>query len=101
MANKILVIGESRDGGLRNVTFEAIAAAKKVNAEEIVGVLSGSEDLQGLAEEMIHYGADRVVTVQHDNLKTYTSEGYSQALLAVIEDESPSGIVMGHTAMGR
>ncbi len=29
MGKKLLVIGEARDGVLRNVTFEAIAAAKK------------------------------------------------------------------------
>src|SRR5699024_7008290 len=45
--------------------------------------------------------ADRVVTVKHDNLETYTSEGYSQAVMAVIGDESPDGIVMGHTAIGK
>ena len=32
MAKKILVFGEVRDGSLRNVSFEAIAAAKKVAA---------------------------------------------------------------------
>ncbi|HLQ98632.1 MAG TPA: electron transfer flavoprotein subunit alpha/FixB family protein, partial [Candidatus Dormibacteraeota bacterium] len=40
MSEKIIVIGETRDGELRNVTFEAIAAAKQIKADaEIVGVL--------------------------------------------------------------
>ncbi|WP_163970167.1 electron transfer flavoprotein subunit alpha/FixB family protein [Oceanobacillus halotolerans] len=102
MSDKLLVIGEIRDGVLRNVTFEAIAAAKKIDADgEIVGVVCGDQELEAQAQEMIYYGADRVVTVAHENLKTYTSEGYSQAIMAVIEDESPSGIVMGHTAVGK
>lgn len=102
MSDKLLVIGEVRDGELRNVTFEAIAAAKKINSHaEIVGVLCGSDDLTELGQEVIYYGADRVVTVKHDNLKSYTSEGYSQAVKAVIDDESPDGIVMGHTAIGK
>src|SRR5690625_4111499 len=50
---------------------------------------------------MIKYGADRVITVKHDNLETYTSEGYGQAALAVIHDENPDGIVMGHTSIGK
>ncbi|MFB4166652.1 electron transfer flavoprotein subunit alpha/FixB family protein [Virgibacillus sp. JSM 102003] len=102
MSDKLLVIGEARDGMLRNVTFEAIAAAKKINSDgDIVGVLCGNDDLSNQAQEMIYYGADRVVTVQHDELKTYTSEGYGQAILPVINDESPDGIIMGHTAIGK
>src|SRR5699024_2963954 len=99
--DKLLVIGEIKDGVLRHVTFEAIAAAKKINANgEIVGVLCGSSDLNSQAQEMIYYGADRVVVVEHENLEHYTSEGYSQAVMAVIKDESPDGIIMGHTSIG-
>jgi len=102
MSEKILVVGESADGVLRNVSFETIAAAKKMQADaEIVAVLLGKEGLQAQAEEMIQYGADRAITVEHDNLENYTSEGYGQALLEIIEDESPYGIVMGHTAIGK
>src|SRR5690625_7325201 len=50
---------------------------------------------------MIHYGADRVITVTHENLEHYTSEAYSQAILPIIEDEDLSGFVMGHTALGK
>lgn len=102
MSDKFLVIGESRDGELRNVTFESIAAAKQIQEDsEVVGVLCGSNGLEEQANKMIQYGADRVVTVVHSNLETYTSEGYSQAILAVVEDEDPSGIIMGHTAIGK
>lgn len=102
MTNKILTIGEAKDGELRNVSFEAIAAAKQIDdSAEVVAVLLGADDLSADAEAMIKYGADRAITVQHENLKEYTSEGYGQALLAIIEDESPSGVVMGHTAIGK
>lgn len=102
MSEKLLVIGELRDGELRNVTFETIAAARKVQADsEIVGVLCGKGNIDQQAQEMIYYGADRVVTVAHDDLETYTSEAYSQAVLAVIDKESPDGIIMGHTSIGK
>ncbi|SET43658.1 electron transfer flavoprotein alpha subunit apoprotein [Oceanobacillus limi] len=102
MSDKLLVIGETRDGVLRNVTFEAIAAAKQINPDgEIVGVICGEESLKSQAQEMIYYGADRVVSVLNEKLKDYTSDGYGQAVLSVIEEESPYGIVMGHTAVGK
>ncbi|WP_188453472.1 electron transfer flavoprotein subunit alpha/FixB family protein [Virgibacillus oceani] len=100
--SKLLVIGETRDGSLRNVTFEAIAAAKKIDSDgEVVGVLCGNGELESQANEMVYYGADRVIAIKHDNLKTYTSEGFGQAIMAVINDESPAAIVMGHTAIGK
>jgi len=102
MSDKILVIGESRDGELRNVSFEAIAAARKINEEaEVIALLLGDGELASQAEEMIHFGADRTIMVTHENLKNYTSEGYGQVAMEVIDDESPDAIVMGHTAIGK
>lgn len=102
MSKTILVVGEALDGALRNVSFEAIAAAKQMQEDsEVVAVLLGKEGLDRQAEEMIQYGADRAITVEHANLENYTSEGYGQALLEIIEAEDPYGIVMGHTAIGK
>jgi electron transfer flavoprotein alpha subunit len=101
MTRKLLVIGEIRDGILRNVSFEAIAAAKTVSeGGEVVGVLLNA-NVSDLAHEMIAYGADRVVLVENEKLKSYTSDGFGQALLQVIEAEKPEGIIMGHTAFGK
>jgi electron transfer flavoprotein alpha subunit len=50
---------------------------------------------------MIQYGADRAITVAHANLKEYTSEGYGQVILEVINEEDPYGVVIGHTAAGK
>lgn len=101
MSKKVLVLGETREGALRNVSFEAIAAAKKVSGGgEVVGVLIG-DAVSDFGAELINYGADRVITVEHPHLKSYTSDGYSQAFMAVIEQENPGGIVFGHTAVGK
>ncbi|MFD4819734.1 electron transfer flavoprotein subunit alpha/FixB family protein [Peribacillus butanolivorans] len=101
MARKVLVLGEIRDGALRNVSFEAIAAAKTVSeGGEVVGVLL-NDSPSDLAQEMIAYGADRVVLVENDKLKSYTSDGFGQAFLQVIDAEKPEGILIGHTAFGK
>ncbi|RBP93929.1 electron transfer flavoprotein alpha subunit apoprotein [Cytobacillus firmus] len=101
MARKVLVLGEVRDGSLRNVSFEAVAAGKTASeGGEVVGVLIG-DSVSALANEMIHYGADRVVTVEDEKLKQYTPDGFSQALMAVIDSESPEGLIFGHTALGK
>ncbi|XXM70969.1 electron transfer flavoprotein subunit alpha/FixB family protein [Lysinibacillus sphaericus] len=101
MARKVLVLGEVRDGSLRNVSFEAVAAGKTVaEGGEVIGVLAGKE-VSALGQEMIQYGADKVIVVEHDKLDQYTSDGYSQALMAVIDQEKPEGIIFGHTALGK
>ncbi len=101
MAKKVLVLGEVRDGELRNVSYEAVAAAREIaEGGEIVSVLCG-ESVSGLADNLIHYGADRVLVVEDEKLETYTTDGYAQALLQVIDQENPEGIVFGHTAMGK
>ncbi|TWT08376.1 electron transfer flavoprotein subunit alpha/FixB family protein [Planococcus sp. CPCC 101016] len=101
MAKKVLVLGETREGALRNVSFEAIAAAKKISGGgEVVGVLIG-DSVADFGNELIAYGADRVVTVEHPHLKSYTSDGYGQAFMAVVEQENPEGLVFGHTAVGK
>ncbi|MFD3445382.1 electron transfer flavoprotein subunit alpha/FixB family protein [Microbacteriaceae bacterium 4G12] len=101
MARKVLVMGEVRDGSLRNVSFEAVAAAKTMaEGGEVVGLLVG-ESVASLANELVYYGADRVVTVEDAQLKSYTSDGYAQAVLAVIAEEQPEGFVLGHTALGK
>lgn len=98
---KVLVLAETRDGVLRNVSFEAIAAGAKIaDGGEVVAALVG-DGVAGVAQELIAAGASRVVTVEHPHLKAYTSDGFSQAVLAVVEQESPEAIVFGHTSLGK
>lgn len=101
MARKVLVLGEVRDGSLRNVSYEAIAAGKAIaEGGEVVGVLLGN-NVNALSKDFIQYGADRVVVVEDEKLSQYSSDGYSQAFLAVVNAENPEGIVFGHTAHGK
>ncbi|WP_338450970.1 electron transfer flavoprotein subunit alpha/FixB family protein [Niallia oryzisoli] len=101
MGRKVLVLGEIRDGVLRNVSFEAIAAAKIIaDGGEVVATLFG-ETIGDESAAMLHYGADRVVKAEHPDLKSYTTDAYQQALLQVLEAEEPDGFVMGHTAQGK
>lgn len=101
MSKKVLVLGEIREGELRQVSFEAIAAAKQIaDGGEVVGLLIGNEATK-LANTMIHYGADRVVIPEHPHLQNYSSDGYTQAITQVLEKEKPIGFILGHTSIGK
>jgi electron transfer flavoprotein alpha subunit len=101
MSRKVIVLAEVRDNSLRNVSFEAIAAGKTVaEGGEVVAVLLG-QGVKSLTDQLFHYGADRVRVIENDKLKAYTPDGYSQGLLAVLNEENPEGIIIGHTALGK
>ncbi len=100
--SKILVFAELKNKELRNVSFETIAAAKRLDdGAEVVALVFGESNLEPLANEMIQYGADRAVTVAHEKLANYTSDGFTQAAMAVIEEEDPDTIIIGHTSIGK
>lgn len=101
MSRKTLVVAEVKDGELRNVSFEALGAAKELAAGgEVVAVLLG-EDVSAHGETLVHYGAERVLVVEDEKLKYYTPDGYKQALTAVYDAEKPDVVVFGHTAAGK
>ena len=101
MSKKVLVLGEIRQGELRQVSFEAIAAAKQIaDGGEVVGLLIGNE-AASLAKKMIQYGADRVLFAEHPHLQNYTPDGYTQAIMQVLEMEKPEGFILGHTSIGK
>src|SRR5699024_12545731 len=102
MSEKILVVGEANEGELRNVSFEVIAAARQIKEDaEVVGLLLGDGNLEEEANEMIKYGADRMITVTHENLKEYTSEEYGQAILEILEEQDPYDFILGHTSTAK
>ncbi|WP_026826537.1 MULTISPECIES: electron transfer flavoprotein subunit alpha/FixB family protein [Exiguobacterium] len=96
---KALVLAEAREGALRNVSFEAIAAAKQLT-DDVTAVVIG-DHVQSLAQELGEHGASRVLVVEDERLKHYTPDGYGQVLRQLIEQEKPEMIVLGHTALGK
>lgn len=101
MGKKVIVLGEIRDGDLRNVTFEAIAAGKTISGGgDVIGVLLG-KGAADAAPELIHYGADKVFTADTPGLSQYTADGYAAVLGDLIENEKPDAVIFGHTSMGK
>ncbi|WP_047150562.1 electron transfer flavoprotein subunit alpha/FixB family protein [Aneurinibacillus tyrosinisolvens] len=101
MSKKVLVVAEARDGSLRNVSFEALAAAKRIaDGGEIIAAAFGS-DAANYVEALGQYGANKVYTVTNKELDTYTTDAYSQALRQVIDAVQPEAIFIPHTGVGR
>jgi electron transfer flavoprotein alpha subunit len=101
MSRKVLVLAEVRAGSLRNVSFEAVSAAKRVtDGGEIVAAVFGSGSAQYVSV-LAHFGADKVVVVDNSQLDQYTPDAYLQAFTQVVNSVNPDVIFTGHTAIGK
>lgn len=101
MSKNVLVLADVRDGELRNVALECLAAASRVADGGVVTAAVFGTKGKNSVEKLAHYGADKVVTVSNEKLDSYTTDGYFQAFKQVIEKVNPDVIFTGHTAVGR
>jgi len=102
MGNTYLVVAETRDGRLRQVSLEALHAAALASHEEdkLIAVLLGHQ-LQDAANELARYVEDQVIIIDHPDLATYQAEAFFSALTSVLDQLQPYGVFFGHTTIGR
>ncbi len=99
MANKIVVLGEHRDGRLKKISWEAIGLARKLSAElgkDLCLALVGSE-IDGLAREVSGRSGLEVVVLANDHCRHYTPEAYCEVLAAFAGREDPYLLLLGHS----
>ena len=101
MGKNVLVFADVRDGKLRNVSLESLAAACTVSeGGEVIASVFGSNANQ-FVEILAHHGADKVILIPNSELDQYNTDAYFQAYKRVIEEMQPEVIFTGHTASGR
>jgi electron transfer flavoprotein alpha subunit len=101
MSRNVLVLADVRDGQLRNVSLESLAAARKVaDGGSVTAAVFGSF-AKDLVDPLAEHGADKVLVVSNKELDQYTTDGYFAAFKKVIEHENPDVIFTGHTAVGK
>jgi electron transfer flavoprotein alpha subunit len=97
----ILVIAEQAGGKLNRATWETVAAAQQLAGEApIVVALAGSR-IDGAAAELAAARVQEVITIDHPALAWYTPDGYTAALRQIIEQISPSLVLLPHTYQSR
>jgi electron transfer flavoprotein alpha subunit len=95
----VLVLMEQRGGVWNRLSFEALAAGEQLAAKlgiECSAAIIG-EDLATLSSELTGKNLAKVVTVQHDLLKSYTSDSYVATLEQLIKHAAPAYVLMPHT----
>ncbi len=95
----ILVVLEENNGSLHRMSLEAIVAAQSI-AKDLgitAGALAIGPNAEFLASEVSGYDLSEVLTVSHDLLADYSSDGYAEAVKQIVENENPDYVLFGHT----
>ncbi len=103
MSKGIYVVVEQRSGKVQNVGLELIGEATRLKQDlpdDVVAVLLGSE-IEGEVEKLFHYGADKVILVDHPYLKECVTEPYTKAITAIINEFDPEIMLFGASSIGR
>lgn len=101
MGRKVLVVAETRAGHVRNVTLEALAAARSVADGGSVAAAAFGSEASRYVPVLGHHGADQVYVVSNKALDQYTADAYTQAIHEVVLQADPDVIFIGHTGIGR
>jgi electron transfer flavoprotein alpha subunit len=99
----VWVIAEQRDGEFRKVTMEALGAAQPLAAElgqELCCVVLGS-GMADACESLGTFGTAKVLYGEDAELAQYSSEGYANALDALIKEHNPDLVIMGASLQGK
>lgn len=99
----VWVFAEQRGGQLNRVSVELLGKAQELAKElnqEVTAVLIGDK-VSGLANTLVHFGADTVYVVENAILRDYRTEAYAHVLQELVTAHKPNILLMGATHIGR
>ncbi len=99
----IWVFAEQEENCLAEISLELLSAARilseKRGGAEVSAVLLG-HDVGGLGGQLLHYGADRVLRVDHPGLKRYLTFPYTRVVCELVRREKPEIFLLPATSCG-
>jgi len=99
----VWVVAEQNDGTLHDVGLELLSKGRELARTlgvRLTAVLLGAK-VAGIAERLIHCGADRVLVGEHPLLDHYQTNPYAKTVARLIEEHRPQIVVFGATPVGR
>ncbi len=103
MPNDVWIVADHAGGSPRRITLELLGKGRELaNARggRLVALVLG-HGLVNPAQAFGEYGADTVLAVDHPHLQAYTTDGYTEALTALVRERTPWLVVVPSTAWGR
>ncbi|MBL3588243.1 MAG: electron transfer flavoprotein subunit alpha/FixB family protein [gamma proteobacterium endosymbiont of Lamellibrachia anaximandri] len=99
----ILIVAEHRQGELHRMTLEAVTAAQAFAVELKLSsaALVLGDDVDAVRATLAALDLGEVLVAQHERLRDYSSEAYTDALCQVIGREQPAWVFLAHTYQAR
>jgi len=99
----VLVYTENWDGKFKKSSFELVSYASKV--AEMMGTIAVAVSIGNVDEaelkQLGNYGAQKVINVNQDNLKTLDSQAYTSVIATVAEKIGAKVIVVANNNSGK
>lgn len=99
----VWVFAEQRDGKLQKVSLELLGKGREIADKlgtELTAVVLGY-NTQDMANNLLSYGADRVLACDNKLLSHYSTDGYTKVICDLALDMKPEIIFIGATFIGR
>ena len=99
----VYVFVEQRENKIQSVGIELLSKARELAdelGEKVVAVLLG-HNIESKANNLIAYGADKVLCVDDIELEYYLTEPYTQAITQIVKERNPDIFLLGATTIGR
>ena len=100
---EVWVFAEQHHGKLEDTPLELMSKARQLADKlgvKLAAVLLG-DAVKGLADKLVHYGADKVYLVEHRLLNVYQTNSYAKVLLELVHKYKPQIVLFGATITGR
>ena len=99
----VWVFIEQLEGQIAEVSLELLGKGREladILGSQLVALLCGDQ-VSGLAQEVIHCGADQVLLAEHPELATYRTLPYSRVASDLVRQRRPYIFLIGATPAGR
>ena len=100
---EIWVFVEQEEGEIAPVSLELLGKARELAAklESGVSAMLFGYGIAGLASDVIHHGADRVLLADHAELEVYRTLPYAHVAAGLVRERAPHIVLLGATPIGR
>ena len=96
----IWVIGELTEGKINPVTIELMGKAQELLislTDKKLNVIILGYGVNDSVEKLLHYGADKILYVEHSLLENFNTDYYVKAITDLIKDRKPAIVMLGVT----
>jgi len=100
----ILAFAELRDGALRPVAREVVAAARSIADQmqgQVVALLVGGPGAAEAASELGRFGADRILVAEDESLGLYNPDVAVEVVAAAVAGVAPGAVLFPASAQGK